>query len=78
MTPERVSATSMYASGVATFLFGLTAQELASVTAAVVCVLSAIATIWITYHFKNKHYLLQKEIMERNTIMHLPTKITND
>lgn len=78
MTPERVAATSMYASGVATFFFGLTAQEFASVTAAVVCVLSAVATIWITYHFKNKHYQLQREIMERNTIMHLPTKISSD
>lgn len=78
MTPERITATTMYGSGLATFFFGLTAQEFASVTAAVVCVLSAIATIWITYHFKNKHYLLQKEIMERNTLMHLPTVIKND
>lgn len=78
MTPERISATTMYGSGLATFIFGLTAQEFASITAAVVCVLSAIATIWITYHFKNKHYQLQREVMERNTIMHLPTAIKDD
>lgn len=78
MSPERVAATTTYVSGVATLFLGLTAQEVASITAAVVCILSAIATIWITYYFKNKHYLLQKEVMERNTIMHLPTKLQDD
>lgn len=81
MTPERAAATATYVSGVATLFFGLTAQEIASITAAIVCILSAAATIWISYHFKNKHFQIQKElvdkqkeVMERNTIMSLPVK----
>lgn len=73
MTPERFSATLTYASGGAAILFGLNANEIAALTAAVVCVISAVATIWTTWHFKNKHFQLAKEAMERNTIMHLPT-----
>lgn len=81
MSPERVALSTTYASGVATLFLGLTAQEFASITAAIVCILSAIATIWISYYFKNKHFQIQKElvdkqkeVMERNTIMSLPTR----
>lgn len=74
VTSEKIAATSTYISGGAAILLGLTAQELAAITAAVVCVLSFIISVAINIYFKRQHYLLAKAVMDRNTLMHLPIR----
>lgn len=77
---EKVAATATYTSGAAAVLLGWTANEIAAITAAVICVLSYLTTQAINMYFKRQHLLLEQtrvhqmlEIAARNTLMTLPT-----
>ena len=58
MAQKITSATTYGGSGVAMY-FGLTANEIAAFGGLFVAVIGLVANIWITWHFKSKHYKLK-------------------
>lgn len=54
-------------------IFGLTANEIAALGGLCIAALAFAVNAGITFYFKYRHLKLMQEVMERNTIMHLPT-----
>lgn len=59
MAQKITSATTYGGSSVAVY-FGLTANEIAAFGGLFVAAVGLIANIWITWHFKAKHYKLKE------------------
>lgn len=69
----KAAAGASVASAGSALLFGLNANEI-GVFLSVACAFCAmVLSAWINWHFKNEHLKLAKAVVERNTLMHLPT-----
>lgn len=71
---HKASAVAGTAGAASAVIFGLTANEFAAIGGLVVAILAFVTNLAITFYFKQMELKDRRAVMERNTIMHLPTK----
>lgn len=71
---HKVSAVAGTAGAASAIIFGLTANEFAAIGGLVVAILAFVTNLVITFYFKNEERKDRRALMERNTIMSLPSQ----
>lgn len=62
---EKFAFSFTWGSGAATIYFHLSASDIAAITAAITCVLSAVAAAAMSFYFKKQHLAMLKSRIEK-------------